>query len=76
MLDNFSPSQCKEALSLIKDIKNKHQINKDIKIEASGGIDLETILDYAKTGVDYISVGSLTNKPRNIDLSMLIEAQK
>ena len=39
-------------------------------LEASGGITLDTIRQYAQTGVDYISVGALTKNVRAIDLSM------
>ncbi len=73
MLDNFSPEDCKKAISEVKILIEKYGINKNIKIEASGGITLDSIESYAKAGVDLISVGSLTNKPSNIDLSMLLD---
>ena len=41
-----------------------------LKLEASGGVTLETIRAIAETGVDYISVGSITKHVRAIDLSM------
>ena len=69
MLDNFSPEDTKKAVAEIKALSN----GKVIKVESSGGINEKTILDYAKAGVDLISVGAITNKPSNIDLSMLIE---
>ncbi len=43
------------------------------RLEASGGVTLETIRAIAETGVDYISVGSLTKQPRAIDLSLRFE---
>ena len=61
MMDNFNPSLLKEALQLI---------NKKIETEASGGINLENIRDYAATGVDYISIGSLIHQAKSIDLSL------
>jgi nicotinate-nucleotide pyrophosphorylase (carboxylating) len=41
-----------------------------LKIEASGGVTKDTIHDIAQTGVDYVSVGSITKHVRAIDLSM------
>ncbi|WP_185211859.1 carboxylating nicotinate-nucleotide diphosphorylase [Sphingobacterium mizutaii] len=61
MLDNFSPAQVKEAVDLVDD---------RLVTEASGGITLETIADYAKTGVDFISVGALTHSVKSLDLSL------
>ena len=61
MLDNFTPVKITEALQLIKD---------DFETEASGGINLENIEEYAKTGVDYISVGALIHQARSLDLSL------
>jgi nicotinate-nucleotide pyrophosphorylase (carboxylating) len=50
MLDNFSPVQIARALEMI---------GGQYETEASGGIDLDNILQYAQTGVDYVSVGAL-----------------
>lgn len=61
MLDNFTPEQIKEALGLIKG---------DFETEASGGINLDNIEDYAKTGVDYVSVGALIHQAKSLDLSL------
>ena len=61
MLDNFLPEQLKEAVKLI----NKRYIT-----EASGGITLENIADYAASGVDYISSGALTHSVKSLDLSL------
>ena len=61
MLDNFSPSQIGEALKLI---------NGEFETEASGGINLDIIEDYAKTGVDYVSIGALIHQARSLDLSL------
>ena len=61
MLDNFSPAQIREAVQLI---------DNQFETEASGGINLENIVEYAKTGVDYISVGALTHQAQSVDLSL------
>ncbi len=61
MLDNFTPRQLSEALSLIGD---------RFETEASGGINLNNIEDYARTGVDYVSVGALIHQARSLDLSL------
>ena len=64
MLDNFSPAQLKEALSLID-----HRF----ETEASGGINLDSLRQYADTGVDYISVGGLIHQAKSLDLSLKAE---
>ncbi len=64
MLDNFSIQALKKAVILN---------NKQIKLEASGDINLENIAKVAKTGVDYISIGALTKNITAINLSMRIE---
>ena len=43
-----------------------------VKLEASGGINEKNISSYAKTGVDMISVGAITNSPKGIDFSLEI----
>ncbi len=47
-----------------------------LKIEASGGVTLDTIRKIAETGVDYISVGSITKHVRALDLSMRFDWQR
>ncbi len=64
MLDNFSPQQIAEALQII---------NHEFETEASGGINLDNITDYAATGVDYISVGGLIHQAKSLDLSLKAE---
>lgn len=68
MLDNFSPQQIKKT---IQNLKIKKLRNK-VKLEASGGITSKNISRYAKTGVDIISVGSITNSVKGIDMSLEI----
>lgn len=66
MLDNFKPEQIIEAVELIK----KVPIAIGIETEASGGINLDNIEEYAKTGVDYVSVGALIHQAKSLDLSL------
>jgi len=61
MLDNFNPEQIEEALKYT---------GADFETEASGGINLDNIEDYAKTGVDYVSVGALIHQAKSLDLSL------
>lgn len=61
MLDNFKPEQIVEALKII---------NNNFETEASGGINLDNIEEYAKTGVDYVSVGALIHQAQSLDLSL------
>ena len=68
MLDNFSPSQIKKT---IKTLKNQKLRNK-VMLEASGGINAKNISKYGQTGVDIISVGSITNSVKGIDMSLEI----
>jgi nicotinate-nucleotide pyrophosphorylase (carboxylating) len=61
MLDNFKPKQVANAVKMIDGV---------FETEASGGINLDNIEDYAKTGVDFISVGALIHQARSLDLSL------
>src|SRR6202789_3199415 len=64
MLDEFSLQSMREAVAVNSAAKSP------LKLEASGGISSSTIRDIAETGVDYISVGSITKHVRAVDLSM------
>jgi len=66
MLDNFSPVQIKKTITALQ----KKKLRNKVKLEASGGINSKNISAYAKTGVDIISVGSITNSVRGLDLSL------
>ena len=66
MLDNFSPEQIKKTITALQ----KKKLRNKIKLEASGGINSKNITAYAKTGVDMISVGSITNSVKGLDLSL------
>lgn len=61
MLDNFTPRQLSKALALI---------GEQYETEASGGINLNNVEDYARTGVDYVSIGALIHQARSLDLSL------
>jgi len=66
MLDNFSPIQIKKTITTLQ----KKKLRNKVKLEASGGINSKNITAYAKTGVDMISVGSITNSVKGLDLSL------
>lgn len=61
MLDNFTPKAIADVLPII---------NGAFETEASGGINLSNIREYASTGVDYVSVGALIHQARSLDLSL------
>jgi len=63
MLDNFTPPALAEAVALIKK-------EGGFETEASGGINLQNICEYAASGVDFISVGALIHQARSLDLSL------
>jgi len=48
------------------------QSDNPIELEASGGIDLSNVHEYAKTGVGFISIGRLTHSVQNFDLSLTL----
>lgn len=67
MLDELSLADMRKAVATNK--ANEHPA----KLEASGSVTLETVRSIAETGVDYISVGSITKHVRAVDLSMRLE---
>ena len=78
MLDNFTPARTREAVERIRAFvapaetlaadPHKHS-GKDIEIESSGGITLDTLRSYGECGVDFISVGALTHSVKGLDMS-------
>ena len=56
-----TPAQIKEALAIIDGA---------FETEASGGINLDNLEEYAQTGVDYVSVGALIHQAKSLDLSL------
>lgn len=61
MFDNFSPEQTRKAVE---------KVAGRCETESSGGITLDTLRDYAMTGVDFISVGALTHQIKSLDMSL------
>ena len=61
MLDNFTPNEIIAALRVIPS---------SYETEASGGITIENVVEYAKTGVQFISIGALTHSAQSMDLSL------
>ena len=68
MLDNFSPYKIKNTIKVLKN----HKLRNKVMLEASGGINSTNISKYGQTGVDIISVGSITNSVKGIDMSLEI----
>jgi len=66
MLDNFSPIEVKKAIKLLE----RNGLRNKILIEASGGITEENMMEYAKAGVDIISLGEITDSPKALDMSL------
>jgi nicotinate-nucleotide pyrophosphorylase (carboxylating) len=69
LLDDFSLEDLAEAVTINRGAP------RSLKLEASGGVTLETIRRIADTGVDYVSVGSITKHVRAVDLSMRFDWQ-
>ena len=69
LLDNMTPGQVRACVERIK------RESRWIPTEASGGIVLDNIREFAETGVDFISVGALTHSARAADISMTITAE-
>ncbi len=66
MLDNFSPKDITKTIARLK----KLGLRNKVLLEASGGINSKNIQAFAKTGVDMISVGEITNSVKGIDFSL------
>jgi nicotinate-nucleotide pyrophosphorylase (carboxylating) len=69
LLDNMKPSLVREAVAEVR----THDASGKIRTEASGGISLENVREFAEAGVDWISVGALTHSAPAVDLSFEIE---
>ena len=67
LLDNMSPAQCSEAVSITSG---------QSKLEASGGISIENARAYAQSGVDYIAIGALTHSAPVLDIGLDLRAEK
>lgn len=69
LLDNMNNEQLRAAVAL------RNKLAPQITLEASGGVNLDTVGAIAETGVDYISVGALTHSVRSVDLGLDLVAQ-
>ncbi len=67
LLDNMTPEQCREAVRIT---------NGRVKLEASGGISLDRVREYAESGVDYIAVGAITHSAPILDIGLDISEVK
>jgi len=67
LLDNFTLQQMQAAVALRDSLKQQ------VTLEASGGVNLASVKEIATTGVDFISVGSITKDVKAVDLSMRFE---
>jgi nicotinate-nucleotide pyrophosphorylase (carboxylating) len=65
LLDNMDPPRLSDIVA---------RVDGRARLEASGGIDLDTVREMAATGVDFVSVGALTHSAPSLDLSLLLEA--
>jgi nicotinate-nucleotide pyrophosphorylase (carboxylating) len=72
MLDNFSPRKIREAIALLK----KKRLRDRVMIEASGGINEQSILEYAASGVDIVSLGEITDSMKALDMSLEVTRVK
>ena len=70
LLDNMDPPTLRAAVEL----RDANSRNGKPTLEASGGVNLETVRDIAETGVDFISVGALTHSAPVLDFSLLLSA--
>jgi nicotinate-nucleotide pyrophosphorylase (carboxylating) len=66
LLDNMTPEQCREAVSLVAG---------QTKLEASGGITLDKARSFAETGVDYLAIGALTHSAKNFDIGLDVRSK-
>ena len=64
LLDNMTPEQVQEAVERIS------KLDRQVPLEASGGITLDNVRSYAEAGASFISVGALTHSAPAVDLSM------
>jgi nicotinate-nucleotide pyrophosphorylase (carboxylating) len=67
LIDNFTPEQMREAVEI------RDAMNVSVRLEASGGLTLESARSVAATGVDLIAVGELTHSARVLDLGLDLE---
>ena len=66
MLDNMPPPKIRKIIKKLEQLNLRNKV----KIEASGGINHSNVAQYAKSGVDMISIGRLTSSVQGLDLSL------
>ncbi|MBJ76917.1 MAG: nicotinate-nucleotide diphosphorylase (carboxylating) [Planctomycetes bacterium] len=71
LLDNFSPEGLLDLCPLLRD--QARDLGREVELEASGGIRLETVAAFATTGVERLSIGALTHSVQALDLSLYLE---
>ena len=64
LIDNFTPDEMRRAVAL------RGELGADVRLEASGGLTIDTARVVAQTGVDYIAVGELTHSARILDIGL------
>ena len=74
LLDNFAPGAIGAAVEAARAAESARA--RKLELEVSGGVTLETVTAYARTGVDFISVGALTHSAPALDLSLEVEARR
>ncbi|GMV97814.1 MAG: carboxylating nicotinate-nucleotide diphosphorylase [Phycisphaerae bacterium] len=70
LLDNFTPAQMRQAVALRDALGLKGRL----RLEASGGVNLDTVRAIAESGVDYISVGALTHSAPAVDIALDLDS--
>ena len=68
LIDNFTPDEMREAVAV------RDEMNPAVRLEASGGLTLDSARAVAETGVDYIAVGELTHSARVLDIGLDLRA--
>jgi nicotinate-nucleotide pyrophosphorylase (carboxylating) len=68
MLDNFQPTQIKDALEKLE----KKKLRDDVLVEASGRINEKNVLEFAATGVDILSLGEITQNAKALDTNLKV----
>ncbi len=68
LLDNMVPQEISKVITILRE----KQLRKGVFLEASGGIKIENIRMYSETGVDAISLGTITHSAKNIDFGLEI----
>jgi len=74
LLDNMSPALVRQAVDLVR-TRSSSGSSKKIRTEASGGISLQNVREFAEAGVDWISLGALTHSAPAVDISFEIEPE-